>query len=179
MVAIALIAALRDIAVPWLTTSSVSDLETLRDLCMFLLATGMMTAFGVSPGALFRAQVPTVAGVVVWALAIEGIITVIKPRIGIYLPFAAFQQLTMGGSLRVDDSGRAAHAHPARVVPGRRRLHRRVQRCGGLHLAAPRRHLRQPDRAPASAVRRRSAASSATSGAGALYTRVASSLSSW
>ena len=105
VVAIALIAALRDIAVPWLTTSSVSDLETLRDLCMFLLATGMMTAFGVSLGALFRAQVPTVAGVVVWALAIEGIITVIKPRIGIYLPFAAFQQLTMGGSLRVEDSG--------------------------------------------------------------------------
>jgi ABC-2 type transport system permease protein len=103
--AIALIAPLRDITLPWLTMSSVSDLETLRDLCMFLLATGMMTAFGVSLGALFRAQVPTVAGVVVWALAIEGIITVVKPRIGIYLPFAAFQQLTMGGSLRVEDAG--------------------------------------------------------------------------
>jgi hypothetical protein len=59
----------------------------------------------VSLGALFRAQVPTVAGVVVWALAIEGIIAVVKPRIGIYLPFAAFQQLTMGGSLRVEDAG--------------------------------------------------------------------------
>jgi hypothetical protein len=103
--AIALIAALRDIALPWLTTSSLSDAETIRDLCMFLLATGMMTAFGVSLGALFRAQVPTVAGVVVWALAIEGIIAVVKPRIGIYLPFAAFQQLTMGGSLRVEDAG--------------------------------------------------------------------------
>ena len=105
VLAIALIAALRDIALPWFTASSVSDLKTLRDAGMFLLASGMMTAFGVSLGALFRAQVPTVAGVVVWALAAEGIITVIKPRVGIYLPFAAFQQLTMGGSLRVGEGG--------------------------------------------------------------------------
>ena len=105
VLAIALIAALRDIALPWFTASSVSDLKTLRDAGMFLLASGMMTAFGVSLGALFRAQVPTVAGVVVWALAVESIIAVIKPRVGIYLPFAAFQQLTMGGSLRVGEGG--------------------------------------------------------------------------
>ena len=105
VLAIALIAALRDIALPWFTASSVSDLKTLRDAGMFLLASGMMTAFGVSLGALLRAQVPTVAGVVVWALAVESIIAVIKPRVGIYLPFAAFQQLTMGGSLRVGEGG--------------------------------------------------------------------------
>jgi ABC-2 type transport system permease protein len=105
VLAIALIAALRDIALPWFTVSSVSDLKTLRDAGMFLLAAGMMTAFGVSLGALLRAQVPTVAGVVVWALAAEGIITVIKPRVGIYLPFAAFQQLTMGGALHVGQDG--------------------------------------------------------------------------
>ena len=104
VLAIALIAALRDIALPWLTASSVFDLKTLRDAGMFLLAAGMMTAFGVSLGALLRAQVPTVAGVVVWALAVESIIAVIKPRIGIYLPFAAFQQLTMGGALRTGEA---------------------------------------------------------------------------
>ncbi len=105
VLAIDLIAALRDIALPWLTTSNVSDLETLRDLGLVLLTTGMMTAFGVSLGALFRAQIPTVAGVVVWALAVESIIAVIKPRVGIYLPFTAFQQLTFGGSLGAEESG--------------------------------------------------------------------------
>ena len=103
VLAIAFIAALRDIALPWLTASTVFDLKTLRDAGMFLLAAGMMTAFGVSLGALLRAQVPTVAGVVVWALAVESIIAVIKPRIGIYLPFAAFQQLTMGGTAHIGD----------------------------------------------------------------------------
>lgn len=105
VLSIAVIGALRDVAVPWLAASNLSDPQTLRDVGMFLLATGLMTAFGVSLGALLRAQVPTVAGVVVWALAIEGIITVVKPRIGVYLPFAAFQQLTMGGSLRVGSDG--------------------------------------------------------------------------
>ncbi|MBE3032915.1 MAG: hypothetical protein IMZ74_06920 [Actinobacteria bacterium] len=105
VLAIALIAALRDIALPWLTASNVADLETLRDAGMFLLVAGMMTAFGVSLGALLRAQVPTVAGVVVWALAAESIIAVIKPRVGIYLPFAAFQRLTMGGALRTGEAG--------------------------------------------------------------------------
>ncbi len=105
VLAIALIAALRDIALPWLTASNVSDLETLRDGGMFLLTAGLMTAFGVSLGALFRAQVPTVAGVVVWALAAESIIAVIRPHLGIYLPFAAFQQLTMGGALRTGEAG--------------------------------------------------------------------------
>ena len=104
VLAIAFIAALRDIALPWLTASTVFDLKTLRDAGMSLLAAGMMTAFGVSLGALLRAQVPTVAGVVVWALAVESIIAVIKPRIGIYLPFAAFQQLTMGGTLRTGEA---------------------------------------------------------------------------
>ena len=41
----------------------------------------------------------------VWALAAEGIIALVKPRVGIYLPFAAFQQLTMGGSLKVGEAG--------------------------------------------------------------------------
>jgi hypothetical protein len=100
-----LVAALRGIPVPWLDTATGSNAETLRDIGMFLVTVGLMTGFGVGLGALFRAQVPTVAGVLIWALAIEGVITVVKPRIGIYLPFAAFQQLTMGGSLRVGEGG--------------------------------------------------------------------------
>jgi len=105
VVAIDLAAAVRGVPVPWLTAARVFDLETLRDAGMFLLTAGMMTAFGVSLGALFRAQIPTVAGVMVWALAAEGIIALVKPRVGIYLPFAAFQQLTMGGSLKVGEAG--------------------------------------------------------------------------
>ena len=116
--------------------------STLRDVGMFLLTVGLMTAFGVSLGALFRAQVPTVAGVVVWALAVESIIAVIKPHLGIYLPFAAFQQLTMGGALR---TGPADAIMPSLTRPEaflrQPRLHRRVQRRGGLHLDAPRRHV--------------------------------------
>ena len=64
-------------------------------------------------GALFRAQVLTVAGVVVWALFVENIITVLKPRVGIYLPFAAFQQLTLGGPCDGGD------AEGCRRSPGR------------------------------------------------------------
>jgi hypothetical protein len=104
VLSIAAIGALRGVALPWLTASNVSDLETLRDAAMFLVTAGLMTAFGVSLGALFRAQVPTVAGVVIWALAAESIIAVIKPHIGIYLPFAAFQELTMGGALRTGEA---------------------------------------------------------------------------
>jgi ABC-2 type transport system permease protein len=113
-VSIALIAALRGIALPWLTTANTTDLGTLRDAGVLLVTVGMMTAFGVSLGALFRAQIPTVAGVLVWALALEGIITVIKPRVGIYLPFAVFQQLTMGGALR---TGAADAAFPTLTRP--------------------------------------------------------------
>ena len=51
-----------------------------------------MTAFGVGLGALLRAQVPTVAGVLVWALIIEPTVAALKPAIGKLLPFEAFQQ---------------------------------------------------------------------------------------
>jgi len=138
--AIAAVAALRGIHPSWLEASAISDLETLRSIGLFLLTVGLMTAFGVGLGALFRAQIPTVAGILIWALAIEGIITVIKPKIGMYLPFVAFQQLTMGGPA-CRRGRRAAVTDPARGVPGRHRVHRRVQRRSGVHLDAPRRDL--------------------------------------
>jgi hypothetical protein len=105
VLSIAVIGGIRDIAIPWLTASNLSDMGTIRDAAMFLVAAGLMTAFGVSLGALFRAQVPTVAGVVVWALAVESIITVIKPHVGMYLPFAAFERLTMSGAMHVGEAG--------------------------------------------------------------------------
>jgi ABC-2 type transport system permease protein len=96
--AIAAVAAIRGVHVPWLAMSTVDDFKTLRDIALFLLTVGLMTAFGVGLGALFRSQVPTVTGVLIWALAIEGIVTAIKPRIGRFLPFTAFQQLNFGGA---------------------------------------------------------------------------------
>lgn len=97
VVAIAAIAAIRDIPVTWLEASRVSDAEALRDASLFILSVGLMTAFGVGLGALLRAQVATVTGVLIWALGIEGIIVAVKPSVGKYLPFNAFQQLSLGG----------------------------------------------------------------------------------
>lgn len=112
VVAIDVVAALRDIPLPWLEASRVSDLAVLRDIALFIVTVGLMTAFGVGLGALFRAQVPTVAGVLIWALAIESIITVIRPRIGMYLPFSAFQQLNLGAT-----SGEGAEILPTLSRP--------------------------------------------------------------
>jgi hypothetical protein len=70
----------------------------LVDLARQLVVAGLMTAFGVALGALLRLQVATVAGVLIWALAIEPIIAVIRPTIGSWLPFTVFTQVT-GGQL--------------------------------------------------------------------------------
>lgn len=91
-------AVVRGVSLSWLHASAVTDGDTLLHLVLLIVTVGLMTAFGVALGALFRAQVPTVAGVVVWALAIENIIVALKPRIGIYLPFTVFQQLDVGSS---------------------------------------------------------------------------------
>jgi hypothetical protein len=64
----------------------------------------LMTAFGVSLGALLRTQVPTVAGVLIWALAIESIIAMVRPAVGTWLPFVVFSQVTGG---RLGGSGSA------------------------------------------------------------------------
>ena len=68
----------------------------LADLARRLVVAGLMTAFGVALGALLRLQVATVAGVLIWALAIEPIIAVIRPKIGTWLPFTVFNQVTGG-----------------------------------------------------------------------------------
>jgi ABC-2 type transport system permease protein len=94
--AIGAVAAIRNVHVPWLEASTITSLTTVRDLALFLMTVGLMTAFGVGLGALFRAQVPTVAGVLVWALVVEGIIGLVSRRVAMYLPFSAFQQLNFG-----------------------------------------------------------------------------------
>jgi hypothetical protein len=69
---------------------------TLADPARQIVVAGLMTAFGVSLGALLRAQVPTVAGVLIWAFAVESIIALVRPKIGVWLPFTVFGQVTGG-----------------------------------------------------------------------------------
>ena len=65
---------------------------------LFIAAVGLMTAFGVGLGALLRAQVPTVAGVLVWALVIESHHRRREAGVGSCLPFTSFQQLNFGAA---------------------------------------------------------------------------------
>jgi ABC-type transport system involved in multi-copper enzyme maturation permease subunit len=66
-------------------------------IVLVLLAAGLMASFGVGLGALFRNQPATVAGTLIWALAVESIVVGLKPRVGQYLPFAVLDQVVAGG----------------------------------------------------------------------------------
>ena len=66
------------------------------DYARQIVVAGLITTFGVALGALFRAQVVTVAGVLIWALAVENIIVVLKPAIGRWLPFTVFNAVNAG-----------------------------------------------------------------------------------
>ena len=67
------------------------------------MTTGLATAFGVALGALIRHQVITVAGTLIWALAVENIITGLKPAVGEWLPFMVLLQVVVntGGAEEV------------------------------------------------------------------------------
>jgi ABC-2 type transport system permease protein len=69
---------------------------TLGDTTRQVVVAGLITTFGVALGALLRAQVVTVAGVLIWALFVENIIVVLKPAVGAWLPFTVFQQVGAG-----------------------------------------------------------------------------------
>ena len=75
----------------------------------------------------------------VWALGVESIIAALNPAVGKWLPFSVFDQVVSG------EPPTAARPRSgldqARGVPREPRLHRRGERGGGLHLAAPRRHV--------------------------------------
>ena len=162
VLAIDVVAAIRDVPVTTGQGAAADDLITAGNVALFIATVGLMTAFGVGLGALLRAQVPTVAGVLVWALAIEPIIAAVKPGVGRFLPFhrvpaAEFRRRRDG--LR----GRRHRAQPARGLPHQPRLHRPRERRGRVHLDAPRRDVRAHDQVAAAA--------------GGVNTRAASSLS--
>jgi ABC-2 type transport system permease protein len=97
-------AAIRGVTLALGPGSSLDGVVTLQNVALFLVTVGLMTAFGVGLGALFRAQVPTVAGVLVWALIVEPIVTALKPTIGKFLPFTAFNQLNFSGQASGPDN---------------------------------------------------------------------------
>jgi ABC-2 type transport system permease protein len=74
------------------------DGAALIDYARQIGTAGLMTAFGVALGALFRNQVVTVAGVLIWALAVETVIFAVKEQVAIWLPFMVFNQV-IGGPL--------------------------------------------------------------------------------
>jgi ABC-2 type transport system permease protein len=78
------------------TTLSSIDSETLKTIALILVTAGLMASFGAALGALFRNQPIAVAGTLIWALAVEGIIVAVKPAVGQYLPFSAMEQVVSG-----------------------------------------------------------------------------------
>lgn len=68
--------------------------SSLADYARQIIVAGLITTFGVGLGALFRAQVVTVAGALIWALAVENIIVVVRPTVGRWLPFTVFDQVS-------------------------------------------------------------------------------------
>ena len=68
--------------------------NTLGDYARTIIVAGLVTTFGVALGALFRAQVITVAGALIWALFVENIIVVLKPKIGMWMPFTVFNNVS-------------------------------------------------------------------------------------
>jgi ABC-2 type transport system permease protein len=96
VLAIVTVAGIRD--VPVTAGQEAADLVTAGNIVLFIASVGLMTALGVGLGALLRAQVPTVAGVLVWALVVEPIIAAVRPAVGRFLPFTSFDQLSFGSA---------------------------------------------------------------------------------
>ena len=67
--------------------------STLGDYARTIVVAGLVTTFGVALGALFRAQVITVAGALIWALFVENIVAALKPKIGMWMPFTVFNNV--------------------------------------------------------------------------------------
>jgi ABC-2 type transport system permease protein len=99
------IAGLRGVTLSTGAGTQLNGVITTTNVLLFIATVGLMTAFGVGLGALLRAQVPTVAGALVWALIIEPIIAGLKPGVGKFMPFTAFQQLNVGGRSDAADLG--------------------------------------------------------------------------
>jgi len=78
--------------------------STLGDYARQIAVAGLITTFGVALGALFRAQVITVAGTLIWALVVENIISVVKPKVGMWMPFTVFNDVS---AARIDSTANA------------------------------------------------------------------------
>jgi hypothetical protein len=70
--------------------------RTPGDYARQIVVAGLITTFGVGLGALFRSQVLTVAGALIWSFVVESIVTVVKPAVGAWLPFVVFNQVSAG-----------------------------------------------------------------------------------
>jgi hypothetical protein len=95
VLAIVVVAGIRGL--PISAGQEATGIITAGNIALFIATAGLITAFGVGLGALFRAQVPTVAGALVWSLVIESLVVALKPSVGTFLPFTVFDQLTFAG----------------------------------------------------------------------------------
>jgi ABC-2 type transport system permease protein len=91
------------VAVPWLASSDVAvhlDGDAMRVAVGMIVAPALYAALGVSVGALVRNQTTAIGAVLVWLLAIEGIIGDVFHSSGFvdWLPSAVGGELTRAGS---------------------------------------------------------------------------------
>jgi ABC-2 type transport system permease protein len=96
------------IAVPWLQSADIDtrlDADLIRIMTGFLLSTAIYGAMGVAIGALIRNQTAAIATVLVWLLAVEGMIASVFPSASFlhWLPAAAARAMVdptpTGGAL--------------------------------------------------------------------------------
>ncbi len=86
------------IAVPWLASKDVAVDLLSADVGLVILgavaATALYALVGVGVGSLIRNQTAAVAGALVWALVVEGIVVGFLPEVGRWLPGGAVAALT-------------------------------------------------------------------------------------
>ena len=134
ILAIEIVASIRDIALPFLEASQASGRSApcATSRCS-LLTVGLMTAFGVGLGALFRAQVPTVAGVVdLVARHREHRRRGQAAHRASTCPSPSSSSSTSAGRSGSEGTPRS-DAVAARGLRAQPRLHRRLERRGGVH----------------------------------------------
>jgi len=96
VLAIVVVAGIRSLPVD-MGSQATEGIVTATNVALFVATVGLITAFGVGLGALFRAQVPTIAGALVWSLVLESLVVALKPSVGKFLPFTVFDQLNFAG----------------------------------------------------------------------------------
>jgi ABC-type transport system involved in multi-copper enzyme maturation permease subunit len=90
--------------------------DELQTIPLALVAAGLMSSFGVGLGALLRNQPVTVAGVLLWALAAEGVIFGLRPSVGQYLPFTALERVGVQGGMTMGEAFDVGLSRPEAFV---------------------------------------------------------------